>query len=320
MNKKIQFVNGDVDIKIFAFTSENDFDEYMCMFTVTNTKLTFNQQVTQLLESYKKLTTQGYSKELPNLHQAEICFKRYYLSDISNQIDELKSITGQEDFPVSIVQQAPLKGCKICMWTYMMTNIQKEQISKNTYMISHHGYDEIWTTQNTAEGANSYIQTKKIFKEYAKTLRKHKCTLANDCIRTWLYVNDIDNQYAGVVKARNEVFDEEGLTENTHYIASTGIGGRDTCSDIYCKLNALSIRGLNPNQKHYLYALDYLNRTSEYGVRFERGTYIDYCQRRKVFISGTASIDHQGNILHIGDIKGQVNRMLENINALLHEA
>lgn len=63
MNKKIQFVNGDVDIKIFAFTSENDFDEYMCMFTVTNTKLTFNQQVTQLLESYKKLTTQGYSKE-----------------------------------------------------------------------------------------------------------------------------------------------------------------------------------------------------------------------------------------------------------------
>lgn len=320
MNKKIQFVNGDVDIKIFAFTSENDFDEYMCMFTVTNTKLTFNQQVTQLLESYKKLTTQGYSKELPKLHQAEICFKRYYLSDISNQIDELKSITGQEDFAVSIVQQAPLKGCKICMWTYMMTNIQKEQISKNTYMISHHGYDEIWTTQNTAEGANSYIQTKKIFKEYAKTLRKHKCTLADDCIRTWLYVNDIDNQYAGVVKARNEVFDEEGLTENTHYIASTGIGGRDTCSDIYCKLNALSIRGLNPNQKHYLYALDYLNRTSEYGVRFERGTYIDYCQRRKVFISGTASIDHQGNILHIGDIKGQVNRMLENINALLHEA
>ena len=39
--------------------------------------------------------------------------------------------------------------------------------------------------------------------------------------------------------------------------------------------------------------------------------------RSLVYISGTASIDEQGNVVHIGDIEGQVNRMLLNVEQLL---
>lgn len=49
--------------------------------------------------------------------------------------------------------------------------------------------------------------------------------LKTHCVRTWIYVRDIDSNYAGLVKARNDVFAEEGLSPDTHYIASTGIGG-----------------------------------------------------------------------------------------------
>ena len=52
------------------------------------------------------------------------------------------------------------------------------------------------------------------------------CKLSENCIRTWIYVQNVDTNYAGVVKARNEVFVTQNLTEKTHYIASTGIGGR----------------------------------------------------------------------------------------------
>lgn len=55
-------------------------------------------------------------------------------------------------------------------------------------------------------------------------------------------------------------------------------------------------------------------------MAFERGTAVDYGDRRHVFISGTASIDHKGRILHLNDIEKQTQRTFENIGALLEEA
>ena len=42
--------------------------------------------------------------------------------------------------------------------------------------------------------------------------------------------------------------------------------------------------------------------------------------RKQIFISGTASIDNQGEIMYPGDILKQTERMLENIDTLLQEA
>ncbi len=70
----------------------------------------------------------------------------------------------------------------------------------------------------------------------------------------------------------------------------------------------------------YLYAPENLNRTSDYGVAFERGVRLDFPGRSLVFISGTASIDNRGAIVCGGDVVGQTRRMIENIDALLAEA
>jgi enamine deaminase RidA (YjgF/YER057c/UK114 family) len=81
-----------------------------------------------------------------------------------------------------------------------------------------------------------------------------------------------------------------------------------------------AIAGISPEQVHYLYASTHLNRTSDYGVSFERGTTVDYGDRRHVFISGTASIDNKGQIVHERDVTLQTQRMWENVGALLAEA
>ncbi len=46
---------------------------------------------------------------------------------------------------------------------------------------------------------------------------------------------------------------------------------------------------------------------------------MEYGDRGHIYISGTASIDNKGNVLHIGDIEKQTLRMWENVEKLLEE-
>jgi Putative translation initiation inhibitor, yjgF family len=124
----------------------------------------------------------------------------------------------------------------------------------------------------------------------------------------------------GVVRARNQFFFTQGLTVNTHFIASTGIGGRQADPNVLSQMDNYAIAGIQQEQIHYLYASSHLNRTSDYGVSFERGTYIDYADRRQVYISGTASINNKGEIMYPKDIRKQTQRMWENVETLLAEA
>ena len=85
-------------------------------------------------------------------------------------------------------------------------------------------------------------------------------------------------------------------------------------------MDAYAICGVKPEQITHLHAQDYLSPTHIYGVAFERGTSIAYKDRSHIFISGTASIDSQGEILFPGDVVQQLDRTLVNIEALLNEA
>ena len=49
--------------------------------------------------------------------------------------------------------------------------------------------------------------------------------LRDSTIRTWFFIHNIDQQYQDFVRARKKFFCEEGLTEKSHFIASTGIEG-----------------------------------------------------------------------------------------------
>ena len=143
--------------------------------------------------------------------------------------------------------------------------------------------------------------------------------MAEHCVRTWLYVADIDNNYQGVVKARNQIFATQGLTIDTHFIASTGIGGNTHSRSACVAMDFLTYPNISETDKTYLKALDYLNPTHEYGVAFERGTRLTTSNKQQYFISGTASIDKHGNVVYVGDVTRQAGRLLENIGALLKD-
>ena len=221
----------------------------------------------------------------------ELVFVRFFLSDAQNQAPALREAmrTGNagtglplwdtaQPFarrggicggPYSIVEQPPLDGSRIAALVW--TSAQADR-----YL-----FHSLRLTEEEAAGKSSYEQSRLLFDKYLGIIRPLGLDLKTHCIRTWIYVRDIDSNYAGLVKARNDVFTEEGLSHDTHYIASTGIGG------------ANEVRS----------------------AAFERGVRV----KDHIFISGTASIDHKGRILHEGDVLAQADRLLENIRALLTE-
>ena len=60
-----------------------------------------------------------------------------------------------------------------------------------------------------------------------------------------------------------------------------------------------------------------LNEATEYGSGFSRGLRIDLNGLVILLISGTASIDENGNTVHVGDFRGQCRRTYRNISDLL---
>ncbi|HCR03236.1 MAG TPA: hypothetical protein DIU43_12585 [Bacteroides uniformis] len=300
--------------EVAAFVVTGGVTEYHVMIHATDPKQTYREQMNVVLDAYAALL----KKELSG---AVAVFKRYFLSDAANQAELLLAATAESsDCALSVVEQPPLDGTKIALWAYLQTDVQTRVLPNGLYEVKHGVYRQLWMGGSFNRAANSEYQTRLLLNDYVMQLMEQGCKLADNCIRTWFFVQNVDVNYAGVVKARNEVFVTQDLTEKTHYISSTGIGGRHADPKVTVQMDTYAVDGLKSEQIHYLYAPTHLNPTYEYGVSFERGTYVDYGDRRQVFISGTASINNKGEVVYPGDIRKQTERMWENVEALLKEA
>lgn len=305
-----QFENAYAEA--FQFDNGTAVKEYHVMIHVNSSRLPYTTQLEAVMNAYNSLI-EGPMKG------AQAVFKRYFLSDAANQADEI-IVSDVTDCAKSIIQQAPLDGTKVALWVYLMTDVQTGLSQSGLYEVRHGDFRHLWNGSAHNMAANSEYQTRLLFNEYNMQLIEEGCTLEANCIRTWFFVNDVDLNYGGVVRARNQFFFTQGLTVRTHFIASTGIGGRQQDPNVLSQMDNYAIAGVKKEQIHYLYAPSHLNRTSDYGVSFERGTYVDYADRRQVFISGTASINNKGEVMYPKDIVKQTHRMWENVEALLAEA
>lgn len=304
----------NTSIEIFRYEVPEGVSEYHAMLRVTNPRLNYMEQVDCLMEAYDQLM-QGEMKG------AVAVFKRFFVSDAANQANYLQALHAERsDCALSIIEQPPLDGSKVALWVYIQRGVQTKALANGIYEVKHGGYRHLWMAGACNQASNSEYQMRLLFNDYVMQLLENGCCLADNCIRTWIFVQNVDVNYAGVVKARNEVFATQNLTDKTHFIASTGIAGRHANPKVLVQMDAYAVDGICKEQVHYLYAPTHLNPTYEYGVSFERGTYVDYGDRRQVFISGTASINNKGEIMYPGDIRQQTLRMWENVETLLKEA
>ncbi len=246
-----------------------------------------------------------------SMENRHLQYCKVFLSDAQNQKEALMESLLYTEFlskqACTIVEQPPLNGSKISLLV---------KTTDDTTLVI---FQSLRLSEEEAVGKTSYEQTRMLFDKYKKSVEGKGLTMERNLVRTWIYIAHIDVNYQGVVEARNDVFDQEGLTANTHYIASTGIGDSTPVRHAVVAMDFLTIPDIEETDKKYLQALDHLNPTHEYGVAFERGTRVTLPDKQQYFISGTASIDKHGDILYPHDIVKQTGRLLENIGALLKD-
>lgn len=285
-----------------------DVAEYHATVKLTNRCLDAQQQFASIETALTRI--------MKNNRNITLIFKRYFVSDIVNQSEFLTD----SSCAVSAVEQSPANGTKVALWAYFVDNCKTFRDIAGTFVMERHRYKHLYNMQMTASASDEAKETRMVFENYVKALAGQNCTLADNCIRTWIFVQGIDLHYAGMVEARKMFFAAQGLTSETHYIASTGIEGSHIDHKTLVLMDAYAVAGVYPEQISFINAPDHLNPTYEYGVTFERATSVDYGDRRHVFVAGTASIDNKGEIVHSKNLIKQMDRVFENISALLAQA
>lgn len=227
-----------IQAQISSFEGKGGVTEYHVMLSVTNSSLPFDEQLDKLQTAYNKLTKEG-------LRNAVAVFRRYFLSDTANQVEKLIEQECENPYcALSVVQQAPLNGTKIALWAWLQTDMTTATCHSGMFEATHNGYHHLWNGGANNKASTSEYQTRLLLNDYVLQLTEQHCTLADNCIRTWFFVQNVDVNYAGVVKARKEVFITQNLTEKTHYISSTGIEGRHADPNVLVQMDAYTVDGL----------------------------------------------------------------------------
>ena len=244
---------------------------------------------------------------------------KFHVSDVVNQKRVIDDVMSNGKCLYSVIGQAPVNGSRVSLEAYALSDgdISYAGADEATVTVALKNYKLMYFHTPKLAGKGSYDQMAEEFAAADRKLAAAGGTLEANMQRTWIYCRDIDNNYAGLVVARREHFARNGLTADTHFIASTGIEGKSDPFDRLVRMDSVALFGHKREQVTYMSALDHLNPTHEYGVTFERATRLMFGDRSKYYVSGTASIDKNGQIVHPGDVGRQAERMLENINALL---
>lgn len=311
-------------VKCSSFATEQGADEYYLIITTSETR-SFAKAIAELYQSYR------WALQQLDLSEETRAFCRFYLSDIANQ----KKLLVASEFmrrirhgAVSVIQQNPLGRSSIIAFAYHIKQktsiLEQETLSDNnepwptTVAIKGAHYSMIWNANLEGAGPlDSKLQSRRLFEVFSDRLSRRGLSVRQNLIRTWIYVRDIDNHYAGMVEARREFFQEQGLSQDSRFVASTGIEGRTDKAGTLVIMDSIALGNIRDEQIMAINAPEYLSPTILYGVTFERGLRVRFGDRSHLHISGTASIDKYGRIVHEGDVEQQTRRALDNVAALL---
>lgn len=290
----------------------------------------FEEQFACVVTSYSRILA-----ELGLSHGTEVLIE-LYLSDAYNQSplfadsDFIKVRSADSPTALSIMQLPPVaEGVKLLLRAY---HLQHPQLIKNKHEIDgeghitsirHGSYIQYWLTNFCGDKHSSFCsanQTEQIMARFESFMVASGLSFTDHLVRTWFYIRDIDNHYAGMVSSRKASLDRLIPEKNRRYMASTGIEGAAGSPASLVTMNALVIGELGAGQMQRMVAPACMNAPSDYGVTFERGIELSFGDRKHLHISGTASINNAGEVVHAGNVVRQAERTLQNIGELLNKS
>jgi enamine deaminase RidA (YjgF/YER057c/UK114 family) len=157
-------------------------------------------------------------------------------------------------------------------------------------------------------------QTRLILREMGVILVDEGMTFAN-VIRTWFYNDDILDWYDRFNAARNAFFEEHAVFDGV-VPASTGVGGRNAlAAALVTGLVAVEPKGNGTQARIVTSPLQ--SSALDYGSSFSRAVELEFADHRRLYVSGTASIDKAGATVFLGNCRAQVSLTMEVVQAIL---
>jgi len=136
-----------------------------------------------------------------------------------------------------------------------------------------------------------------------------------DTVRTWFFLDNILSWYDGFNQARSKIY--SGIKFRTGSLpASTGVGAKNSAGAALA-LAAWAFRPLDRNAFAEEVASPLQCPAPAYGSSFSRAMEVSTNSRRRLFVSGTASIAPGGKTLWTGDVRRQVDLTMEVVEAVL---
>jgi enamine deaminase RidA (YjgF/YER057c/UK114 family) len=168
----------------------------------------------------------------------------------------------------------------------------------------------------TANGAGqtSQQQTREVLEQMDAVLHTAKMDFS-DVIRTWFYNHNITSWYKEFNLVRNTFFRERNVFSSL-IPASTAVGKRNN-SDAAVVGGCLAVQGKRQKIQEFALPSPLQNSAMEYGSSFSRAIELALPDHRRLFISGTASIEPNGKTIYPDDASAQIRRTMEVIYAIL---
>lgn len=139
-----------------------------------------------------------------------------------------------------------------------------------------------------------------------------------DVVRTWFVVDGLLDWYADFNRVRTRFFTERGVF--THLVpASTAIGGALRGGSAVAA-RVLAVRPRRPSLRARRVASPLQGEALDYASAFSRAVELSWPGARRLYVSGTASIDGEGRSLHAGRVDAQITTTLDVVEALLARA
>lgn len=166
-----------------------------------------------------------------------------------------------------------------------------------------------------SEKKSRIVQADQAFSKITEAMQLVGLSFA-DVVRTWLYIDEIFSWYPDFNRVRTKFFQSHrvfvGLVP-----ASTGISGRNhTGSALVAGVFALLAKNPLLNVQRIPSPLQC--PAFKYGSSFNRAIEISTPGYRQLLISGTASIDINGQSLHKDDVRSQIEQTMKVVQAILH--
>jgi len=137
----------------------------------------------------------------------------------------------------------------------------------------------------------------------------------SDVLRTWFYNDRILDWYDSFNSVRTRFFEEKKVFEGL-LPASTGVGGCNMSGTALLS-GLVAVTTDDHDVKAFEVASPLQSPAPEYGSSFSRAVELQSPNLRRLYISGTASIDGHGKTMFLDDPVGQVRLTMEVVAAIL---